>query len=74
MSQDTSRGEIRPQSVPTLPRPTPEILQGVLAELEAGADLVEQLLVHGHDDAVLATVRDSLRDLVLMLEGGSRYV
>lgn len=65
-----SQGAIRPQSVPTLPRPTCETLQGVLAELEAAADLVEQLLVHGNDDATLATVKASLIELVSILNGG----
>ena len=68
-----SQGDPRPQSVPTLPRPTPEMLQGMLCELEAASGLVEKLLVHGNDDAVVVTIRNSLRDLVLMLEGGRRY-
>ena len=70
MANANSQGAIRPNSAPTLPRPTPEVLQGVLAELEAGADLVEQLLVHGHDDAVLTTVTESLTEMLAMLNGG----
>jgi len=67
MNQST-KGEIRPQSVPN--RPTHETLIGVLAELEAAADLVEQLLTHGHDEAVLATITQSLAEMLALLGGG----
>lgn len=70
MANATHQGAIRPQSVPTPYRPTCETLQGVLAELEAAADLVEQLLTHGTDDATLATVKASLGELVSILNGG----
>lgn len=65
-----SQGAIRPQSVPAPYRPTCETLQGVLAELEAAADLVEHLLTHGTDDATLATVKASLGELVSIMNGG----
>lgn len=52
------------------PFPTCEILQGVLAELEAAADLVEQLLVHGNDQVILSTVTESLSAMLDLLKGG----
>ena len=58
-----SRGAIRPN-------PTPEILQGILCELEASADLVKQLLTHGNDQAILDTVIQSLGAMADMLKGG----
>jgi hypothetical protein len=70
MANATPQGAIRPQSIPAPYRPTCETLQGVLAELEAAADLVEQLLTHGTDDTTLATVRASLNELVSVLNGG----
>lgn len=66
MSHDTHQGT----PPPIRPFPTSEILQGVLAELEASADLVEQLLVHGNDPAILSTVTDSLAQMADMLNGG----
>jgi len=50
--------------------PSSEILQGVLAELEASADLVEQLLTHGNDQAILETVSKSLVAMADLLHGG----
>ena len=52
------------------PFPSSEILQGVLAELEASADLVEQLLTHGNDQAILETVSKSLTAMADLLNGG----
>ena len=52
------------------PFPTCEILQGILCELEASADLVEQLLIQGNDQAVLDTVVLSLGQMADMLKGG----
>jgi hypothetical protein len=52
------------------PFPTCEILQGVLAELEAAADLVEQLLTHGNNPAILDTVNESLGAMLDLLKGG----
>ena len=52
------------------PFPSSEILQGVLAELEASADLVEQLLTHGNDQAILETVSQSLAAMADLLNGG----
>jgi hypothetical protein len=45
-------------------------LQGVLAELEAAADLVEQLLTHGNNPAILDTVNESLGAMLDLLKGG----
>ena len=66
MSHDT------PQGTPPAIRPFPtcEILQGVLAELEASADLVEQLLTHGNDPEILSAVTDSLNSMLFMLNRG----
>ncbi len=70
MSHDTTEGEIRPQSAPTLARPTPEVLQGVLVELDAASGLVETMLVHGVDPAALAAVIASLAAMAALLNGG----
>lgn len=50
--------------------PTSEILQGILCELEASADLVEQLLVHGNDPTILDTVTQSLEAMADLMNGG----
>ena len=68
MSHDTPKGT--PPKIRPINSPTPEILQGVLAELEASADLVEQLLTQGNDPAILDTVRQSLRAMTDLLGGG----
>lgn len=66
MSHDTPKGT--PPKI--RPFPSSEILQGVLAELEASADLVEQLLTHGNDQAILETVSKSLAAMADLLNGG----
>lgn len=66
MSHDTPKGT--PPKI--RPFPSSEILQGVLAELEASADLVEQLLTHGNDPAILSAVTDSLNSMLFMLNRG----
>jgi len=64
------KGIVRPASgAARAYSPSPEVLQGALVELEAAADLVEQLLVHGPDPDVLAAVQDSLRELAGLLGG-----
>jgi hypothetical protein len=64
MSHDTLKAAIRPNS-----RPSTVILQGVLAELEAAADLVEQQLVHGPDAEIMAAVHRSLVEMPALLAG-----
>ncbi len=61
----TPTGAIRPTS----PIPTCEVLQGILIELEAAAELVEQLLVNGPDSSVVATLVQSLDEMTGLLKG-----
>ncbi len=66
MSVTTPSGEFRPNS----PIPTCEVLQGLLVELEAAADLVERLLIRGHDPAIIATLIAGLTEMTDLLKGG----
>lgn len=71
MANANPKGVVRPTSgAARAYQPSSEILLGLLTELEAAADLVEQLLVHGPDPDVLAAVQASLRELAGLLEGG----
>lgn len=63
MSHDTPQGAIRP-------KPAQEILQGILCELEAAADLVEHLLTHGRDQQILDAVTKSITAMADMLTAG----
>lgn len=58
MAKAATKGAIRPIDH--------EILQGVLAELEAASDLVEQVLISG-DSHTIATIRASLAAMLGML-------
>lgn len=49
--------------------PSSETLQGVLAELEAAADLVEGQLVHGPDAEIMAAINRSLVEMPTLLAG-----
>jgi hypothetical protein len=64
MSNATPQGAIRPNS-----RLSTETLQGVLAELEAAADLVEGQLVHGPDAEIMAAINRSLVEMPTLLAG-----
>jgi hypothetical protein len=49
--------------------PSSETLQGVLAELEAAADLVEGQLVNGPDAEIMAAINRSLVEMPALLAG-----
>lgn len=72
LTESSAMSAITPKGTPPEIRPFPtcEILQGILCELEAAADLVEQLLTHGNDQAILDTVIQSLGAMADMLKGG----
>ncbi len=66
MSYDKPTDAMRPNS----PILTCEVLQGLLVELEAAADLVERLLIRGHDPAIIATLIAGLTEMTDLLKGG----